>query len=229
MKLWKVFVVVTVIFYFAISCREQSKLNHDLKRELAEIEFRDQAPRKINSKTPIDSIIAIAKKLKIDPEHFRYNYISESIMLDAKNIVEVEKIISKYGYPGKTLVGEPTNQVAFLVIQHSNKIPKYLPIVKLAAEKGEIPFRLYAMMLDRHLMYKGEEQIYGTQGDERDGLALIWPIKDAINVNKLRKEAGFPETVEEYSKVLFGEDFIFKNYTLKEVEEMFAGQIISEY
>ena len=39
---------------------------------------------------------------------------------------------------------------------------------------------------------------------------------------------SYPETIEEYSKILFGKDFIFKNYTLKEVEEMFAGQIISE-
>ena len=34
--------------------------------------------------------------------------------------LKIDKIISKYGYPGKSLVGEPEN--FFYVIQHSNKI-----------------------------------------------------------------------------------------------------------
>ena len=211
-----------------LSCNSKPKINTDLKKELDAIMFTDQAFRrqydpKMSEKERRD----IADSLDMDYDTMRKDLLVLMHKYDAENIKKIETIISRYGYPGKSLVGEPTNQAAFLVIQHSSVIPKYLPLIKVAAEKKELPFMLYAMMLDRHLMYKGEEQIYGSQGNERDGVAIIWPIKDAANVNKIRKKAGFPETIEEYAKVLFGKDFIFKSYALKDVEEMFAGQIIS--
>ena len=147
---------------------------------------------------------------------------------DAENIKKIETIISKYGYPGKSLVGEPTNRASFLVIQHSDKIPKYLPVIKVAAEKKELPFRSYAMMLDHYLMEKKEQQIYGSQGLEIGGIPIIWPIKDPSNVNKLRKNVGFSQTVEEYSKDLFGNNFEYKVYNLKEVKELFSGYTMFE-
>ena len=221
------FVIITG--FILLSCNSQPTINTDLKKELDAIMFTDQAFRrqydpKMSEKERRD----IADSLDMDYDTMRKNLLVLMHKYDAENIEKIETIIAKYGYPGKSLVGEPTNRAAFLVIQHSNKISELLPIVKLAAENGELPFSLYAMMIDRQLMYKGAEQIYGSQGDERNGVAIIWPIKDAGNVNYLRKKAGFPETIEEYSKVLFGKDFIFRNYTLKEVEGMFAGQIIYE-
>ncbi|WP_449401500.1 hypothetical protein [Chryseobacterium wanjuense] len=45
---------------------------------------------------------------------------------------------------------------------------------------------------------------------------MILLIKDIKNVNKLREEAGFGQTVEDYAKDLLGHDFVFKNYTLEE-------------
>jgi hypothetical protein len=139
----------------------------------------------------------------------------------------IGEIIRKYGYPGKSLVGEPSNEAAFYVIQHSDKIPQYLPLVKEAAEKGELPFRLYAMMLDRSLMYEGKEQVYGTQGrglqvpDPASGqkkmMMVIWPIKDAAGVNARRKAAGFDLTVEQNAKRM-GIDYTA--FTLEEIYRM---------
>ena len=60
------------------------------------------------------------------------------------------------------------------------------------------------------------------------GISIIWPIKDPVNVNELRKKAGFSQTVEEYSKDLYGENFEYKIYTLDEVKKMFAGKVILE-
>lgn len=144
---------------------------------------------------------------------------------DDENLGKIEEILAKYGYPGKSLVGEPENKTAWIVIQHSAKIKQYLPIIKEAAEKKEIPFTLYAMMLDRQLMQEGKEQIYGTQGTSfnimksgvTETISLIWPIKNFNEVNKLRKKVGFSETIDSYAKDLFGNDFVLKNYTLEEV------------
>ena len=91
-------------------------------------------------------------------------YLSKQMMrTDSTNTQHISQIISRHGYPGKSLVGTPTNEAAFYVIQHSQLIKQYLPLVKQAAEKVELSFRLYAMMLDRQLMFDGNEQVYGTQ------------------------------------------------------------------
>jgi hypothetical protein len=125
------------------------------------------------------------------------------------------------------LVGTPTNEAAFYVIQHSQNIDKYLPVIKEAADKKELPFKLYAMMLDRSLMDNGKEQIYGTQGigfqitnpqtGKKESKMIIWPIKNSTTVNKKRKKAGFDQTVEDNAKRL-GIDY--KALTLQEVKSM---------
>ena len=221
------FVIITG--FMLLSCNSQPTINTDLKKELDAIMFTDQAFRrqydpKMSEKERRD----IADSLNMDYDTMRKDLLVLMNKYDAENIKKIETIISKYGYPGKSLVGEPTNRAAFLVIQHSDKIAKYLPIVKIAAEKKELPFRSYALMLDRYLMEKEEEQIYGSQGLEMGGIPIIWPIKDPANVNALRKKAGFSQTVEEYSKDLYGQNFEYKIYTLEEAKNIFSGNVISE-
>lgn len=139
--------------------------------------------------------------------------------LDSLNVLFVEKLFLRYGYPGKSLVGSPTNESAWYIIQHSPKISKYLPVIKRAAGQGELPFHLYAMMLDRYLMDENKEQIYGSQGAYRtlkNGKTdwIIWPIKDADHVNACRKAAGFDNTVEANAHAL---GITYRKLYLKEV------------
>ncbi len=222
--------ILAIIFVsiFALSCKQdKNPINLELKKELSEIFYKDQIYRTMQDSafSPKD-IELVAKRLKVNPTYFKNNYISWGMQQDPKNMEEIEKIISKYGYPGKTLVGEPENKTAFFVIQHSSKIPKYLPLIKKEAENGEINFTLYAMMQDRYLMQKGEEQIYGTQGygflRKDKSVDLIWPIKNPEKVNELRKKAGFKQTIEEYAKDLYGKDFQYKVYTLEEAKQLQA-------
>ncbi len=60
------------------------------------------------------------------------------------------------------MVDTPANEAAWYIIQHSNKIHQYIDLIKKAADEHELPFHLYAMMLDRDLMDLGKEQMYGT-------------------------------------------------------------------
>ncbi|WP_420147881.1 DUF6624 domain-containing protein [Spirosoma sp.] len=128
---------------------------------------------------------------------------TEQVKIDTSNLNRVEVILKQHGYPGKTLVGKPTNEAVFYIIQHSNKIPDYLPLIKKAAEADELPFSLYAMMLDRSLMYEGKPQLYGTQVSCRQLIktkqsrCFVWPIAEAESVNERRKKAGFELSVEE--------------------------------
>jgi hypothetical protein len=158
-----------------------------------------------------------------------WNDWGKQMAIDSSNIRYIDSLMAVQGYPGKTLVGEPTNRAAWYVIQHSNRIDRFLPEIQKAAEEGELPFRLYAMMLDRWLMQQDKPQVYGTQGmsffmGTPDEVSMIWPIEDADAVDARRREAGFEQTLEAYGKDLFGPEFEYRAYSLQEALELRAKQ-----
>ncbi|MCT2562889.1 DUF6624 domain-containing protein [Chryseobacterium herbae] len=214
--------------------KQDKKINVKLKNELATIQKDDQIYRELmQSDVSQEQKEKVMKEKNLSKEDITDRLWSLMDEQDKINLKKVEKIIAEYGYPGKSLVGEPENETTWFVIQHSPKINQYMPVIKTAADHQEIPFRFYAMMLDRQLMNDGKEQIYGTQGfssndGEKESDPIIWPIKDVKNVNKLRKEAGFDDTVESYAKRLYGKSFVFKNYTLDEVSKFGEGQKTTE-
>jgi hypothetical protein len=217
------------LLLFAISSASFSQeINVNLKNELKLILLKDQGFREL-----LDGGISderkqeLLKELSITENDFLENERYLFQKNDSLNLVEIERIIKEYGYPGKSLVGEPENEAAWFVIQHSDKIEVYFPLIKKAGEEDEIGMTKVAMMEDRMLMYRGEAQIYGTQGKgifkvknptkQDDVLYIIWPIKDPENVDKLRKVVGFNSTVEEYAKRLGIE---YKVYTIEEVNQL---------
>lgn len=61
---------------------------------------------------------------------------------------------------GKSLVGTPTIEAAFYVIQHSPKISQYFPLIERAGKRNELSFTLFAKMHDRLLVNQKKEQKY---------------------------------------------------------------------
>ncbi len=178
--------------------RQKPKLNERLKKQL-------------------DSIYQLRKK----PEDTIS--IEEQRVIDSTSIIFIERVIEKYGYPGKTLVGTPTNIVASQVILNSNKLEKYLSVLKGAGEKGELDLSLAVTMQDRYLMLQNREQVYGTQSTTinsktKKPISVIWPIKNPELVNIKRKEMGLEETIEQYCKNLLGETY--RAYTLDEINKL---------
>jgi hypothetical protein len=212
----------------AAGAQAQGSLNVALKKELDSLFVVDQQYREIlivkNLGGKGDSL---SRALNVPQEQLPDYLGREMMRVDASNLQRIEQIIEQYGYPGKTLVGEPTNVAAFYIVQHSPKIKQYIPLIEGAARRGELPFYEYAKMQDRLLMREGKEQIYGTQGrgfatkgaDGRPGpmQMIIWPIKDPKNVNQRRKEAGFTDTVEENARRL---NIEYKVITLEEAKKM---------
>lgn len=198
---------------------QRAPLNLRLKHELDSLYHVDQVYRAAmfadNKQQLVDSIAA-AQHLAVSETPQRL--IGLMMQTDSSDMQRVRAIIQHYGYPGKTLVGMPTNEAAFYVIQHSNSIPQYLPLIKRAADQGELPFHLYAMMLDRQLMYTGKPQIYGTQGRNYNGQApFIWPIDDPAHVNERRKKAGFALSVEDNAQRMH---IPYQVLTLEQVQQM---------
>ncbi|HEV7348548.1 DUF6624 domain-containing protein [Telluribacter sp.] len=187
-----------------------AQFDSSLKAELDSIYKVDQFYREILAKQP--KMDSLAKVEGISLQQVQQRIFIKMNSVDASNTSRVKEIIEQYGYPGKSIVGEPTNEAAWHVIQHSKDIEQYFPIVEEAGKKKEIPFTLVAKMLDRLLVNQGKEQIYGTQGrcdfpqggstQNQKPDCYIWPIADAAHVNERRKQAGFTDTIEENAKRL---------------------------
>lgn len=189
-----------------------------LKTQLDSIKQLDQRYRSLMGLGP-DELKTKAEEMGLEKEEYSGNLWGKQSAVDQTNLAFIESIFKKHGYPGKSLVGEPTNTTAWYVLQHSEKIPQYFHLIKKAGDDGELPYRFVAMMEDRLLMQEGKPQIYGTQGksydDERG--SFIWPIENPESVNERRMEAGFTSTIEEYAKNLFGEDFEYIALTMEDV------------
>ena len=214
--------LITVTFVKA-----QVRIDTALKKELDSMYVLDQKYRRLTAaKLDSNKSDSLAKLYHINKKELPDHLWKLQTNADSSNVKRVEQIIKQYGYPGKSIVDTPTNEAAFYVLQHSTVIDRYLPLIELAAQKKELPFRLYAMMKDRSLMYNKKEQIWGTQAkgmniiNKETGkpkwMFFIWPITDPENVNKRRKEAGFDQTVEEYAKRL---GLTYKAYTLQQVDQ----------
>jgi len=213
------------------SCAVSQNKKDDLKQELTEILQSDQELRELfTPNITVERKTEILIKYKISEEDFNKRNWKITEENDSLNLIKIEKIIKKYGYPGKTLVGEKQSTAVWYVVQHSklSTIEKYFPLMEKANKNGDLKDTHIAMMKDRMLMYQGKEQIYGTQGagrlfinpktKEEEWTNFIWPIKNWKEVNELRKSVGFNETIEEYAKSL--EMDISKKYTIEEIESL---------
>jgi len=224
------FILLSIFIFGTISMASaQKQINIELKKQLDSILQLDQGIREFGdtetSEKRKDTIAALFNYSKEVLKKSQWMIMKE---MDSIHLKKVEAIVAKYGYPGKTLVGEPANTAVFYVIQHNpDIISKYYPLIEKAGKSGELPFKYAAMMLDRKLSSEGKEQIYGTQvyslqivnskTGKKEFFQYVIPIKDAKNVNQRRKKAGFDTTVEENTR-RFG--FVYKAYTPDEIKKI---------
>lgn len=113
--------------------------------------------------------------------------------MDREHLKEVEQIMAKVGgYPGKSVVGQPLDQVAFLIIQHSTDRAvheKHLPAITEAAKKGDIDKASAAILTDQVKVQKGEKQVYGTQiRVNNKGEKELYPVEEMADIDQRRKD-----------------------------------------
>ena len=117
-------------------------------------------------------------------------------LIDSVNVAQLEEIIARSGWPGKSKVGDQAAMAAFVVLQHASiEIQeKYLPMVEAAAAKGDVERAHLAMLQDRVLMRRDKPQKYGTQlwNDPSTGKLGLYPIEDSAGVDQRRAEIGLP-------------------------------------
>lgn len=121
---------------------------------------------------------------------------------DSANLAQVEALIEKHGWIGRSEVGRRANSALWLVIQHSNVdlMEKYLPLLEESVKNGESKGSHLALMTDRVRMYRELPQIYGSQivKDKDTGELKVYTLQDPASVNAKRAEVGLGP-LEEYA------------------------------
>ena len=199
-----------------------TSLDLKLKHRLDSIARYDQLYRPILQESDEQKRKALAEELGLKPEDYSGDLWKKQRMLDTSNLKIVKRILDTQGYPGKSVVGEPSNLIALEVIEHNPiQIEQYIDLFKKAAAAGEIPKTRVAVLEDKYLMMQDKEQLYGSQAQitAANGF-FIWPIKDVAMVNERRKAAGFERSIEEYVADLMGEDATFKALKLSEIKRL---------
>jgi len=115
-------------------------------------------------------------------------------------------IVDRYGWPGRSLVGDEGAEAAWLVLQHSIAFPdlqrKCLPLLEAASQSGEVPAAYVAYLEDRISVFEGRPQRYGTQLDwDSNGELSPYPLEEPERVNAYRKLVGLAPLAEQITKV----------------------------
>lgn len=165
----------------------------ETKIQIAEMTARDQAIR--------FEILKSHKDLA-SPE---IKHLAELMTkIDEQNVVQLKKLLARWGWPTKELFGEQYCHDVWLLTQHADNDvafqEKALKDVHEVMSKDPSEKTNYAYLLDRVKIHQGLPQVYGTQG--KCIKAHEWQpfkIKDEHNINKTRASANLP-SFESYRK-----------------------------
>ncbi|ANH82152.1 hypothetical protein A8C56_15290 [Niabella ginsenosidivorans] len=195
----------------------QEKMACDsLSGVLETIYVKDQKPR--------DTLNRLMKQFgyNSDTVNRYWNHVKE---MDSLNALQVTKIIDRYGWLPQQKISPMAAQALYIVIQHAPAIQeKYLPVLKKAIDRGFAKKEYYAYMYDRIQMFHNKYQLYGTQyGSDRSGKTVLWPVKNAVQLNVRRKLMGLG-TIEEQSK---GMEYTFINPAIDSLKNriVFFGNV----
>jgi len=172
---------------------KDSGLDIALIQELREIQMTDQKWRQMMRET--------TEEFGQESDEMKALWKEQSFA-DSVNLSKISAILDKDGYPGISKVGQRLSGTAFLVIQHAphEAQEKYFDILKEAADKDELSWSSFALLVDRISLKRGEMQTYGSQViSDEEGNPIFAPIKDESNVNKRRAEVGLGP-LEDYAK-----------------------------
>jgi hypothetical protein len=126
--------------------------------------------------------------------------IRKAIAQERENTVRMNEIIRKHGWPGKSLVGDEGAKAAVRLVVQSNADRDFqkacLRLMEQEAKKGEVEWKDVAFLTDVLLVTEGYNQRFGTQFKYKNGKVTFFPIEDAKNVDKRRKEIGLPPMAE---------------------------------
>jgi hypothetical protein len=124
------------------------------------------------------------------------------IQIDLSNTRRMKQIISQFGWPGQSMVGERGCEAAWLLIQHADHDPPFQKqcfiLLERAVENNDAPASLLAYLTDRIRVHEGKPQVYGTQLHAN---LKPFPIEDETHVDERRMKAGLQPLADYLSQI----------------------------
>jgi hypothetical protein len=121
--------------------------------------------------------------------------------IDDENAVWLREVVTKLGWPGRSLVGDDGAHAAWLLAQHADRDPALqkhcLTLLEQAVAASEAEPRDLAFLTDRVRLASGQSQIYGTQMTAHDGRFAVRRLADPETVDERRASVGL-EPLNEY-------------------------------
>ncbi|GAA3739477.1 hypothetical protein GCM10022225_23270 [Plantactinospora mayteni] len=101
-------------------------------------------------------------------------------------------VVRQHGWPTCTLVGPTASEAACRLVQHA-RIPNTqhrhcLRLVRVAARRGEVPWRQVAYLTDALRIRQGRAQLFGTKFVARGGVLVPYPIERPELVDERRRQ-----------------------------------------
>jgi hypothetical protein len=178
--------------------KEGNRISEKLYQASSETKLNDSliaVIRRINTEIYkyTDSILDAESKYGKNSKEYQ-RYISLSNLNALKIFDEIDRIILKHGYPGRTLVGND-NTIVFSIISTAGLKykEKYYDLIINAADKKELNWSDVAYFVDKVKVARKEKQLYGTQYKIEGNKLLHYPIENKATMNNLRKKAGLEE------------------------------------
>ncbi|WP_435057708.1 DUF6624 domain-containing protein [Streptomyces sp. bgisy060] len=124
---------------------------------------------------------------------------------DASNALVLGEIVARYGWPGRSRVGEAGCRAAAAIAVHADQDrqlqERLLAALHEAAQRGEATPAQWAHVQDRLLVTRGQPQLYGTQyvyrPDETGGHLELLPVAEPDALDRRRAQVGLPERSEQ--------------------------------
>ncbi len=114
--------------------------------------------------------------------------------VDHENLELLVSLLDKCGMPTLAQVGEIGMTAVWAVLQHSDKTyrKRYLPMLEVAAENGDLGWQTVALITDRDLMDDGLPQRYGSQvvRNPVSGEWTLYELDDPQGVDARRRSVG---------------------------------------
>jgi hypothetical protein len=160
--------------------------NQALRAELITMRDADQEVRRRSVKDPKNETI---KK--------------DVAAVDARNLARLREILRVHGWPGKSLVGTDGAGAAWTLAQHGGQLflQQTVPLMRAAAEHGDLDWGLVATSIDRVLLGEGKKQLYGTQFDNDGGKCESKNVEDPAKLDERRRAVGLGP-INEYAQML---------------------------
>ena len=183
-------------------------MNTELKQRLLEMVKEDQRVR---------------AQLAATGDLFR-GYAPKMAEVHRRNAQELESVVEKFGWPGKSVVGEEASNAAWLILQHAIGNPKLqrrcLPILREAVAQGEAEPAHAAYLEDRICFFERRPQRYGTQFDwDENGQMSPWLLEDPNKVDEFRRSVGLPPLADRIEQACKGENEEPKPAEIKKRQE----------